>query len=73
MSAPGQRAGRARIADRVEAQLDQIGVRDGVALLTQLGRRSASDGHTEQRFRHSSQSAIRNPQSEIKKASSTRG
>ena len=51
-AAPGERAGDVRIADRVEPQLDQIGVGDRVALLAQLGRRGGGDGDAKQWFRH---------------------
>ena len=50
--AAGERAGDVRIADRVEPQLDQVGVGDRVAPAAQFGRRRRGDGHAEQRCRH---------------------
>ena len=48
----GQRAGDVRVADRVEAELDQIGVGDLVAAAAQLGHGRRCHGYTEQWLRH---------------------
>jgi len=53
----GECAGDARIADRVEPELDQVRVCDGVTPLAQLGRRRGRRGDTELRLGHNSQSA----------------
>src|SRR6267142_4217480 len=48
----GEGAGDVRIGDRVETQLDQVGVCHLVALLTELGRRRRGHGYTKARFCH---------------------
>ena len=50
--AAGQRGCDVRIADRVEPQLDQIGIGDRVAFRAQLGRRGGLDGDAQERLGH---------------------
>ncbi len=51
-AAARERASHVRIADRVEAQLDQVGVGDGVAPPAQFGRRRRGHGDAEKRSSH---------------------